>query len=76
MPYRVNTEGNFTYLNVNYYKDDLSNSLVGSERIKVDFGPGYEGRLTNALTDIFEKTLIRYPKIMQNFHPGAIVDEC
>ena len=74
LPYYDNTE-NQTYINIRHYKDDMSDSVVEESTVKVEFGPGYEARLVEALVDIFEETLRKYPNIMKDFNPGISIEE-
>lgn len=73
--YNEHAKGNGICLNITYYEDDLSNSVKNTDQVRIDFGPGYENRILSCLTNIFEETLNRYPKIMKNFNPGLIIED-
>lgn len=70
-----NDIGRGVYLNITYYDDDLCESVKDIAQIKIDFGPGYGNRIIRSLTDIFENTLNRYPKIMKNFNLGMAIED-
>lgn len=70
------TNKNAAVLNIKYFEDDSGDREIRTDRQEIANGPGYNYRLTQALVSIFEPAFDRYPQIMKNFNPGAIIDEC
>ena len=69
------TEKNAATLNIIYYEDDISKSYIRTDKREIKNGPEYHRRLVQSLVDIFEPALEKYPKIMDNFNPGAAIEE-